>query len=87
MIKYRPQKGSLEDSIAEMKVFSSKEEMFASIVNDWSGFISYDDLSITKDFGRDSRINWKETRYVCTRRIGNAVYDTPQCIGMCSIEE
>lgn len=87
MIKYRPQKGSLEDSMAEMKIFSSKEEMFASIVNDWSGFISYDDLSITKDFGRDSRINLKETRYVCTRRIGSAVYDTPQCIGMCSIEE
>ena len=49
MIKYRPQRGSLEESVEEMQVFNSKEEMFASIVNDWSGFISYDDLSITKD--------------------------------------
>lgn len=44
MIKYRPQRGSLEESAEEMQVFNSKEEMFASIVNDWSGFISYDDL-------------------------------------------
>lgn len=75
MIKYRPQRGSLEESAEEMQVFNSKEEMFASIVNDWSGFISYDDLSITKDFGQDSRINWKETRYVYGSYVGPTVTD------------
>lgn len=32
------------------------------------------------------RINWKETRYVCTKRFGGDKYDTPQCIGMCCME-
>ena len=44
------------------------------------------DLSVTKDLGKDNRIDWKETRYVCVRRMGDDICKTPQCIGMCSIE-
>lgn len=44
------------------------------------------DLTITCDEGKDERINWKEGRYVCTRRMREKIFDTPQCIGMCSIE-
>lgn len=86
MIKYRPHRCTLEDSMHEMKIFKSTQEMFNAIVQDWNGFISFDDLSVGDNIGKDNRIDWKETRYVCTKRIGEDEYDTPQCIGMCSIE-
>ena len=87
MIKYKPHRGSLADAMSEMKIFNSKEDMFNAIVINWNGFISYEDLSISEDFGKDNRIDWKETRYVCTKRIGNEIYDISQCVGMCSIED
>ncbi|MBP0064980.1 hypothetical protein JYQ78_17580 [Anaerobutyricum hallii] len=87
MIKYRPHRGSLAEAMNEMKIFNSKEDMFKAIVINWNGFISYEDLSISEDSGKDNRIDWKETRYVCTKRIGDEVYDVLQCIGMCFIED
>lgn len=87
MIKFRPHRGGLAEAMNEMKIFNSKEDMFNAIVINWKGFISYEDLSISEDSGKDNRINWKETRYVCTKRIGDEIYDVPQCIGMCSIED
>lgn len=32
----------------------------------------------------DERTGWKDTRYVCVKRMGNEVYAVPQCIGMCA---
>ena len=87
MIKFRPHKGCLAEAMNKMKIFDSKEDMFNTIVINWDGFISYEDLSISEDYGKDNRIDWKETRYVCTKRIGNETYDVPQCIGICSIED
>lgn len=89
MVKYRPHKGTLDDAMLESKEFDSVEEMFKWIVEDWNKNIetfSISDLSITDDNGKDNRIDWKETRYVCTKRMGAEKYDVPQCIGMCSIE-
>lgn len=90
MVKYRPHKGTLDDAMLESKEFDSVEEMFKWIVEDWNKNIetfSISDLSITDDNGKDNRIDWKETRYVCTKRMGAEKYDVPQCIGMCSIEQ
>lgn len=87
MIKFRPHRGSLAESMNEMKIFNTKEDMFNEIVANWKGFISYEDLSISEDYEKDNRIDWKEIRYVYTKRIGNKLYDIPQCIGMCSIED
>lgn len=85
-VKYRPHRGSLEDSMKEEKQFKSIEEMFAYISESSDGMISEDDLSISNESFADDRINWKETRYVCTKRFDWDKYDTPQCIGMCCIE-
>ena len=42
MIKYRPHRGLLTDAMAEMKTFDTIDEMFAFIVQDWSGcFVKY----------------------------------------------
>lgn len=86
MIKYRPHRGLLADAMAEMQTFSSVDEMFNFIANKYSEYLSKEDLSIGEDLGKDQRIDWKETRYVCTKRFGSEEYAIPQCIGMCSIE-
>ena len=90
MVKYRPHRGSLSDAMAEMRTFNSVEEMFRYIVEEWGRWgnpFSIGDLVLTYDDGEDKRIAWKECRYVCTRRMGEEKFRTPQCIGMCSIEE
>jgi hypothetical protein len=77
--------------MAEQKEFNSIGEMFDYITNQWNSF-SYgivflkDNLSVSENYGKDERIDWKETRYVCTDLMGDKSYDVPQCIGMCSIE-
>ena len=89
MVKYRPHRGALCDAMAEMRIFDSVEDMFHYIVEDWKAYgnpFDIGDLTITCDEGKDERINWKEGRYVCTRRMREKIFDTPQCIGMCSIE-
>lgn len=86
MINFRPHRGSLKDSMNEVKVYDSKDDMFNDIVSSWNGSIAYEDLSVSKNYGKDKRIDWKETRYVCTSRVGDEEFNTPQCIGMCSIE-
>ena len=85
-IKYRPHRGFLEDSMKEEKRFNSIEEMFSYISKSSDGMMCVDDLSISNESFIDDRINWKETRYVCTKRFGGDKYDTPQCIGMCCME-
>jgi len=87
MIKYRPHRGSLDESMIKMQSFNSIEEMFNAIEKEWNGWVTFADLSITEDMGNDTRVNWKETRYVCTKRINNDEFNTPQCIGICSIED
>lgn len=86
MVKYRPHRGALSDAMAEMKTFDSVEEMFHYIVEERNGALNIGDLTITCDEGSDERIDWKEGRYVCTRRYRQDKFDVPQCIGMCSIE-
>lgn len=87
MVKYRPHKGLLADAMAEMKTFNTVDEMLEYIASKYSDYLSKEDLSISDDLGKDHRIDWKETRYVCTKRFGSESYATPMCIGMCSIEE
>ena len=94
MIKYRPHRAHLNDylndSMELAKEFASLDQMYDYIVQDWNALennlFDKSDLSVSKESYKDDRIDWKETRYVCTRRMGNDIYDTPQCIGMCSIE-
>lgn len=92
MVKYRPHKGSLGEAMEQTTEFSSVEEMFIEIVKewaDWSGKTVFEigDLSLGENLRKDERIDWKETRHVCTKRIGEEIYPTPQCIGICSIED
>ena len=47
----------------EMKIFNTKEDMFNEIIINWKGFIFYEDLSISEDYEKDNRIDWKKIRY------------------------
>ena len=89
MIKYRPHRGSLDESMKEEKIFNTIDEMKDHIISEWKmGEVPFskEDIIIDDDHGKNRRIPWKETRYVCVKRMGKIIYDTPQCIGMCSIE-
>ena len=86
-VRYRPHRGSLEDSISLAKTFDSPSEMFDHIIKEWGGLIDKEDLSIGKeDWGPDPRIDWPNCHYVLTKRCGETTYDIPQCIGMCCYE-
>ena len=39
-------------------------------------------LNREKEGHEDERIGWHDVRYVCVKRMGEVVYDHPQCIGM-----
>lgn len=91
LIKYRPNRPTLAEALADAKEFNTIDEMYDYVVSTWKlgdiECLSKEDLSIAENLGKDERCGWKETRYVCTTRILFDKYKTPQCIGMCSIEE
>lgn len=90
MIKYRPHRSTLREAMKEAKEFETVDEMYDYIVSNWNRdkeLIAKENLSIGEKLGKDPRIDWKETRYVLINRIGDEIYDEPQCIGMCSIED
>jgi len=90
MIIYRPHRGSLIDAMAEAKEFNNEQEMKKYIIEQWDNLFSIDDLMIDENTINDDRIGWKDTRYVCTKKLGEdnyiQKYGHPQCIGMCATE-
>ena len=91
MIIYRPHRGSLQDAMAEARVFANEGEMKHWIAEDSAKafgkpLFSVDDIVIDLDAIVDSRNGWNDTRYVCIKRYGGEVYPVPQCIGMCATD-
>ena len=88
MIVYRPVRGSLKESMKEVKEFNNEEEMKKYIVKQWDNSFSVEDMVITDTQIDDDRIGWGKVKHVCTKRFGNqdniALYGTVQCIGMCT---
>lgn len=59
-IKYRPHKGTLIDSVREMREFDTKEEMFEHIAKEWGGYIKVENLVLSRDlYPEDDRIGWR----------------------------
>lgn len=89
IIFFRPLRGSLEESMKELEIFTSVDEMFDYIAKRSLGRFDASDLSVTRnlELAGDVRIGWSEIRYVCTKRYGDEVYDVPQCVGLCSFEK
>ncbi len=90
MIIFRPHRGSLSEAMSEAKEFENEEQMKEYIVSKWYGYISVEDIVIDDNARNDDRNGWKDTMYVCTKRMGDddyiKEYGTPQCIGMCATD-
>lgn len=56
MIKYRPHRGLLANSMAEIKTFNSIDLMFSYVAEELSEYLCKEDLSISENFGKDYRI-------------------------------
>lgn len=98
MIRYRPPRYTYEESIKEEKLFMTKDDLFEYILEEYNSIrpiespaMTKDDLLISEPITENKILNdaiqWKETRYVLTKRFGNCEYSTPQAVGYCCIEE
>lgn len=90
-IIYRPHRGgSVFDTIKEAREFNNIQEMKEYIVKQWDNNFSIDDVMIKDESNNDDRINWKDVRYVCIKRLGKedymSKYGSPQCIGYCATD-
>ena len=91
-ILYRPQRGGLSESMAEVRQFDSIDDMKKVMVENsiavWGvPMYGIDDIVIGDNIGADDRIGWENTHYVCVKRYGETIYDTPQCVGYCEVLE
>ena len=87
MIKYRPHRGGLDESMAEMKTIINIANMLRHIEKETEGAVSTGDIIISESHGKEERIYWNSWRYVLTKRYGEEKYNIPQCIGMCDLGE
>ena len=87
MIRYRPQRGGLDEAMAEAREFNTIDEMKQYVWYRWNSFtdgrelFSAEDIIIGEILGDDNRIGWKNVRHVCVKRMGAQIYPTPRCIG------
>ena len=98
MIIFRPHRGSLSEALEEAKEFNNVDEMKEYIVKQWNDgwtgrgkLFTIDDIVIDeKSVVCDERCGWRDTMYVCVKRMGNEdymkKYGAPQCIGMCATD-
>ncbi len=98
MIIFRPHRRSLDEALEEAKEFNNVEEMKEYIVKQWHDgwagqceLFTADDIVIDEESAvYDKRCGWRDTMYVCVKRMGNEdymkMYGAPQCIGMCATD-
>jgi hypothetical protein len=85
-IFYRPQRGGLAESMAELQEFSSIKELFEYLVKDNNNAFDEDQVYISY-YGCDHRIGW-DTFIVTVERYFDEnyleKYGYPQAIGFCT---
>jgi calcineurin-like phosphoesterase family protein len=88
MVIYTPHRGTLADAMKEAKEFENIEEMKKFIVKKWNNDFSENDIVIGDKAIKDNRNGWEDSRYICTKRMGEEnyieKYGCPQCIGYCA---
>lgn len=87
MIKYRPHRGGLDESMELSRNFEDIADMLNYIEKESDGAVKASDIVIKDSCGADDRIGWKSSRYVCTIQYGDEKYPIPQCIGTCDLGE
>jgi len=84
-IKYRPQRGTYEESMREMKWFHTKEAMFEYIVKNNEFIANTSSLFLGDDAVYDKRNSWSTRCVMCNNYAGKELKN-PVCVGLCSIE-
>lgn len=89
MIIFRPQRGSLAESMAEAQEFNNVEEMKKHIVNmmndkctDSEFSTTADDIVIEDLAVNDPQIGWEDSKNVCVKFMFDKCYLS--CIGICA---
>ena len=92
MIKYRPERSSISLSLKEEKLFDNMDDLRQFVYEHWRNVVSYmgandafkpDEIIIEDNIGDDPITGYRNVRRVCVKRLLNAVYQTPRCIGYC----
>ena len=91
MIIYRSHRGSLEEAMKTVVEFDNLEDLKLHVCDEHNSLwgreiLRPDDIIIGNDTINDTRIGWKETRHVLVKRMGNRIYEHPQCVGFCWIK-
>ena len=88
-VLYRPHRSTLEESMAEVKEFSSIKELCEYLAEQCKGAFDVSDIYISY-YCYDERIDW-ETYIVTVGRYGKVdylkKYASPQAEGFCTIKE
>ena len=91
MVIYRPHRGGLSESMKDHKIFDDFAMMRSYIASEMnsvcgSEILSPEDVVISTEYFKDSRIGWNDCRHVCIKRLGNEVFKYPACIGFCATD-
>lgn len=77
-VYFRPQRGSLRESMSEVRVFENISAMTETLAREYSGVIDICSTAVN-----DDRVGWKDSRYV----ICHSILKTDACvIGICATD-
>ena len=81
---YRPNRGSLEESMAQAREFAGEWRLKMSLAQEFG--VGICDIAVEQTPVNDERTGWQDTRRVCLRRLGNDRFDVPLCIGFMAMD-
>ena len=83
----RPHRGGLKEAMKEVQFFSSVDEMYQTVGQEWTKIYDHCELRIGTYKVEDERVGWLNSRYLLldARRTGEA-WAPPQAIGTCDVK-
>ena len=93
MIRYRPHRHTLTASLKDELIFATMAELFDYLFDSWGRVISYmgaepfrpEEITINGLGSCNPLTGYKREHKVMVRRIADAVFDPPLCIGYCDL--
>lgn len=90
MIIYRPHRGGLREAMEEAMEFDTYDDLNDYLVKQCvlenSSAFEKEDIVVSKETYDDSRIGWKNWRYVGVKKFMGKEKEPPLIIGMCATD-
>ena len=95
MIRFRPNHVTLSASIKDEQIFSSMEDMLASVFDYWSRVVAFmgaadpfrpEEITISDSSRPNPDVGYRNEHKVFVSRMADNVYPSPLCIGYCEME-